>query len=47
MIDPRLFAEPPSTYRGAYFWSINDAVDEREIRAQIDLMHRQGQGGVL
>ncbi|MFW5742334.1 MAG: glycosyl hydrolase [Spirochaetota bacterium] len=46
-LDPTIFACPPATWRGAYFWSINDRVDERRIREQVRHMHRQGQGGAF
>ena len=46
-LEPTIFACPPATWRGAYFWSINDRVDERRIREQVRHMHRQGQGGAF
>lgn len=46
-LEPTLFACPPATWRGAYFWSINDRVDDHRIREQVRHMHRQGQGGAF
>ncbi|MFW6289052.1 MAG: glycosyl hydrolase [Spirochaetota bacterium] len=46
-LDSGVFASPPATFRGAYFWSINDRIDEHRLRTQIRRMQRQGQGGVF
>lgn len=41
----KAFADPPSEFRGAPFWSWNDRLDEAELREQIRDFARVGLGG--
>ena len=41
----RLFADPPSQYRGKPFWAWNGRLQAEELRRQIRVMHRMGLGG--
>jgi len=47
VLDPKLFASPPSWYRGAPFWSINGKLDPREVARQVELMADAGFGGAF
>lgn len=40
-----LFRGPSSQYRCAPFWSLNDELEEQELRRQIREFHRAGMGG--
>ncbi len=39
------FTSPPSSYRGAPFWSWNGRLESKELRRQVRLMHTMGLGG--
>ena len=45
MIDPCLFADPPTQYRPVVFWSWNEVIDPLEVRRQLRLMKQAGLGG--
>lgn len=47
MLDSKLFVNPPSEYRGAPFWSINDKLDPGEVARQVDRMVDAGFGGAF
>jgi hypothetical protein len=42
-----MFSSPPSEYRGAPFWSINDELDPAEVGRQVLLMVDAGFGGAF
>ena len=44
-LDPAIFANPPSEYRGMPFWCWNDRLDRARLARQIDVMKRMGFGG--
>jgi len=41
----KLFADPPSAYRGKPFWAWNGKLQADELRRQIRVMHHMGLGG--
>lgn len=47
ILDRSLFEKPPTEFRGAPFWSINDALDPKEVRRQVRLMAEAGFGGAF
>jgi len=47
VLDRRIFSNPPSEYRGAPFWSINDELDPAEVARQVRLMADAGFGGAF
>ena len=47
LIKSQLFKSPPSEFRGAPFWSINDKLDPSEIARQIALLDEGGYGSVF
>lgn len=44
-LDPLLFIQPPSEFRGAPFWAWNGRIDERELREQLRVFKDMGLGG--
>ncbi|MBN2047630.1 MAG: hypothetical protein JW750_07310 [Anaerolineaceae bacterium] len=44
-LDPALFRNPTSEYRGTPFWSWNNVLDQQTIIKQIDQMKAMGMGG--
>lgn len=44
-LDPKLFANPTSEYRGTPFWSWNCKLDKDQLLRQIDLLREMGFGG--
>lgn len=47
MIKKDLFKSPPSEFKGAPFWSINDRLSPEEVARQIALLNEGGYGGVF
>ena len=47
VLDRSLFAKPPAEFRGAPFWSVNDALDPGEVRKQVRSMVEAGFGGAF
>ncbi|MEM2938777.1 MAG: glycosyl hydrolase [Candidatus Bathyarchaeia archaeon] len=47
MIKKDLFKSPPSEFKGAPFWSINDRLNPEEVALQIDLLNEGGYGGAF
>lgn len=47
MLDRDIFRNPPSFYRTAPFWSLNDRLEPEELKRQIREFHRMGMGGVF
>ncbi len=45
--DEALFKNPPSEFRGAPFWSINDKLDPEEVMRQVGLLDEGGYGGAF
>ncbi len=40
-----IWADPPSLWRGAPFWSLNSKLEKDRLLSQIDEMHKGGMGG--
>lgn len=47
LIKKDLFKNPPSEFKGAPFWSINDRLNPEEAARQIALLNQGGYGGVF
>lgn len=47
MIQHKLFLNPPKTFRGIPFWSINDVLSEKEISKQVAILDEAGFGGAF
>ena len=44
-LDPELFRNPTSEYRGAPFWSWNTKLEKEELMRQIGCLKEMGMGG--
>lgn len=44
-LDPELFRNPTSEYRGTPFWAWNDLLEKEELSRQIDVFRKMGFGG--
>jgi len=44
-LDPQLFRNPSSEYRGTPFWAWNGKLSDEELKAQIDVFQKMGLGG--
>ncbi len=44
-LDPELFRNPPSEYRGTPFWCWNDRLDREQLLRQLGVIQRMGFGG--
>ncbi len=44
-LDPQLFLNPSSEYRGTPFWAWNGKLSDEELKAQIDVFQKMGLGG--
>lgn len=47
MLEKESFQNPPSFYRSAPFWSLNDKLESAELKRQIREFNRMGMGGVF
>ncbi|NHV06382.1 MAG: hypothetical protein HA495_03480 [Thaumarchaeota archaeon] len=47
MIKEDEFKNPPSMFRGAPFWSINDLLTEEKVREEVRLLGKAGYGGAF
>lgn len=47
MFSQEIFRNPPNEYRGTDFWMLNDALDEADIRHQLQEMKAQGVASVI
>ena len=45
-LDPQLFRNPGSEYRGAPFWAWNCRLEQKELEWQMEVMKKMGFGGV-
>lgn len=45
VLTQELFKNPPQEYRGVPFWAWNAALDEKELKEQIDYFYEMGFGG--
>jgi len=46
-LDESYFKNPPDSFHGVPFWSINDKLDAKEIRHQVRLLKSAGYGGAF
>ena len=44
-LDPQLFKNPTSEYRGTPFWAWNGKLDDEELKRQISVFQKMGLGG--
>ena len=47
MIDNSKFQNPDSIYRSAPFWALNDLLEPKELKRQINEFKKQGMGGAF